>query len=315
MATDLTALQKILPSYLPVETTTAEQVVSHVFGTEGKLIRPALYFMSCRLLGYSGDQYLPMAAVSELVHTASLLHDDVVDSSTLRRNKPTPKSIWGDQASILVGDLIYARASEMMAATGELEIVKTFAEAIRKMSEGELLQLENAFNSRITMATYLRIIDHKTSTLIAASTKTAGILAGAPLETQDDLAAVGYDIGLAFQLIDDALDYLVSESQMGKPTLSDLKEGKVTYPVIRLLEVATPAEAEMLHQKLKSTQFTDDDVATIANLVERYDTIDQALQLAEQHTDKALTKIAQLPAGAARDDLERLARHLLMRDA
>ena len=131
---------------MPTQTDSAKRVLNHVLGTGGKRIRPALYFMSCRLLGYRGDHYFPIGAVTELVHTASLLHDDVVDNSTVRRNKPTANSVYGDETSVLVGDLIYSTASEIMAATGNMEIVKTFARAIRLMSDGELLQLENVFN-------------------------------------------------------------------------------------------------------------------------------------------------------------------------
>lgn len=311
---DLNGLHQRLPSYLPIETESSKNIVTHVFNTQGKLIRPALYFLSCRLLGYTGDQYFPMAAVSEFVHTASLLHDDVVDSSTLRRGKPTAKTVWGDQSSILVGDLIYARASEMMAATGNLAIVQTFAEAIRKMSEGELLQLENAYNSHIDCDTYLRIIGNKTSVLIAASCKTAGFLANADAKTCETLASLGQDIGLAFQLIDDALDYLVTEEQLGKPALSDLKEGKITYPIIKLLESCGGSQRQILHEKLQSGHLTDADIAEIAILVEERQTADAALELAEFHTDKALKSIATLPPGNARDDLENLARHLMMRE-
>lgn len=313
VADDLRELQNRMISYIPTETETAQAVLQHVFGSGGKRIRPALYFMCARLLGYKGDHLYQIGAVAEFVHTASLLHDDVVDNSTLRRNKPTANSIWGDEAAVLVGDLIYSTASEMMAATGNMEIVKTFARAIRLMSDGELLQLESLYKPSLSTETYLRILECKTAILIEAACKSAGLLAGAPDHVTAELARFGHGVGMAFQLIDDALDYVGSVDLIGKATLSDLKEGKVTLPVILLRNHATSSELMRLQTIISSGTIDDDMVREVARLVDRYETAILTVDHAHTYTRSAMSALRTLPAGAERDVLENLANKLLFR--
>lgn len=310
---DLSLLNEKLLEFIPANAATTKEVLKHVFDAGGKRIRPALYFFACRLFNYRGDQFLPIAAVCEYVHTASLLHDDVVDDSSLRRGKPTANSIWGDQASVLVGDLIYARASELMAQTGSLEIVETFAVAIRHMSEGELFQLEQVFNLATTEETYFRILKFKTAVLIAASCKAAGILAGATLTEVKALEEFGAAVGMAFQLVDDALDYLGSREIFGKPTNSDLLEGKVTLPIILLKERATGLELESLKEILSKPKVTPHDIHIICDLVNKYDTAQATIDRANQFNDKALNALKVFPDSAARKDLETLAKRLVWR--
>ena len=180
---DLERLQSKIGALIPTESQSAIDIVAYTLGNVGKRIRPALYYLCSKLLGYQGPYLDEIAAVGELVHTASLLHDDVVDSSTLRRGLTTANTTWGDQSAVLVGDLIYSRASELMASAGNMEIVATFAKAIRLMSEGELLQLENAYNIAMPKQAYFRIVECKTATLIAAVCRSAGLLAQAPPAT------------------------------------------------------------------------------------------------------------------------------------
>jgi octaprenyl-diphosphate synthase len=312
VAADLRELGERLAAYVPAETASARAVLDHVLSGGGKRIRPALFFMCSRVLGYRGEHYFPIAAVTELVHTASLLHDDVVDDSTLRRNKPTANSVFGDETSVLVGDLIYSTASEMMAATGNMEIVRTFARAIRLMSDGELLQLENVFNARIGEATYLRILECKTAVLIEACCKSAGLLAGASQARLDQLIRFGYGVGMAFQLIDDALDYTGAAAIVGKATLSDLPEGKVTLPIILLNGLATDAELAHVAEVL-SRPVDLDDAREIARLVDKYDTASLTVDRAHAFTLSAMEALRALPAGADRDVLENLANKLLFR--
>lgn len=310
---DLLALNKRLVGYLPTETASARTVLQHVFGSGGKRIRPALYFMSCRMVGYQGDHYFPIGAVTEFVHTASLLHDDVVDNSTLRRNKPTANSIFGDETSVLVGDLIYSTASEMMAATGNMEIVKTFARAIRLMSDGELLQLENLYNPDIEAATYLRILQCKTAILIEASCKSAGLLAGLSEDRCDALASFGHGVGMAFQLIDDALDYTGSSALIGKETLQDLAEGKVTMPVILLLEMLPAAERQRLSRLMSAETINAAGIQEVARLVDLHDTAAMTVEKAHTYTHEAMAALASFPPSPDRDVLENLANRLLFR--
>ena len=313
VAADLEDLNRNISGFLPSESVTSRQVIDHGVASGGKRIRPALYFFVCRMLGYRGEHLIPIAAVTEFVHAASLLHDDVVDNSTLRRNKPTPNSIWGDQAAVLSGDLVYARASEMMADTGSLEIVKLFARAIRLMSEGELLQLENVFNPRVSPETYLRILNCKTAVLIAAACRSAGVLGGATVEQREALARFGELTGVAFQLIDDALDYLSSSARFGKPTLADLKEGKVTMPVILLRDLATGAEQTRISETLARETLEDADIEWIARLVEKHGTALRTIEIATEYTLEAVRCLSVFPESSERADLETLAMKLVRR--
>jgi len=310
---DLDALGQHLIDLIPAETKSAKDIISHVFAAGGKRIRPAFFFFSCRLTGYRGDHFFPIAAVCEYVHTASLLHDDVVDCSSLRRNKPTAHKIWGDESSVLVGDLIYSRASELMAQSGSLEIVKTFAEAIRLMSEGELYQLEAVFNVETPVEHYLRIINRKTAVLMAASCRAAGILAQVSQEQIEALSAFGESVGTAFQLVDDALDYLGSREVFGKPTLSDLREGKITMPVLLLRDLATAEELAILRAIVDCQVITTAQVETVAKIVEKYETAEATIELAKSYTDQALTALEAFAPSEPRDALANLANRLVWR--
>lgn len=307
-------LKKVITDFIPLESKASKDVAEHVFSNSGKLVRPALYFMTCKMLGYQGDQLYKMAAVAEYVHTASLLHDDVVDNSKLRRNKKTANSIWGDESAVLVGDLIYSRASEMMAETGYVEMVSNFSRAIRMMSEGELLQLENLFTLNITQEVYEKILHHKTGVLIGAACRAASILSGCTAEQKAVLNDFGVNVGVAFQLIDDALDYIASEETFGKPTLADLIEGKVTLPVILLKECATELELESIKKILCKDVISKEDALQVADLVKKYQTVEKTFQKAETITNDAL-KSLRTHFGVSYDckNLETLATTLLSR--
>jgi octaprenyl-diphosphate synthase len=310
---DIHQLNSNLSGYLPSESRTSKAIVDHVFASGGKRIRPALYFFVSRMLGYRGPHLYPIAAVAEFVHAASLLHDDVIDNSTLRRNKPTANSIWGDQAAVLTGDLIYARASEMMAETGSLEIVSEFARAIRLMSEGELIQLENVFNANVPVSVYLKILDCKTAVLIAAACRSAGVLGGADLKQRDALSKFGQRVGVAFQLIDDALDYLNSREKSGKPTLADLREGKVTMPVIMLRDLISSEERRRFEVALATEVVPGDEIEWIASLVERHGTAVKTIEMATRWTLEAVDCLSVFSDSVARRDLEALAMKLVRR--
>lgn len=310
---DLQTLDGHLVSLLPMTSATAREIAKHVFSAGGKRIRPALFFFSCRLTGYEGDHYYPIGSVCEYVHTASLLHDDVVDNSTMRRNKPTANSIWGDQAGVLVGDLIYARASELMAATGSLELVRTFSEAIRMMSEGEVFQLEQIFNPDITEEDYFRILRCKTAYLIAACSKAAGFLANSSAIECEALGRYGLAIGMAFQLIDDALDYDGNLAEMGKNNLSDLLEGKVTMPIIALRDRMTQDEKNWFKSAILNDDVDQEIINRVADMVQKYKTVETTIARARAFTEEAVEALQVFPPSAAREHLELIAKNLLSR--
>ncbi len=313
VSSELESLASLLIPFTFAETMTSREVVKHVLSGGGKKIRPALYFFAAKLVGYQGDHLQSMAAVCEFVHTASLLHDDVIDNSTLRRNKPTPNSIWGDEASVLTGDLIYARASEMMAETGSLEIVSMFAKAIRHMSEGELLQLEYLYRDDITEDVYFKIIEYKTAILLSAACKAPAILSGRSEQECLALASFGHAVGFSFQLLDDALDYAGTTSVFGKETLADLPEGKVTMPIMLLRNQASSSEWQEVTKIIRKSEITTRDMHRVLELVNHYDTAGQTLALAETYTNDALKALEMFPESAERTNLESLAKSLLLR--
>ncbi len=289
-------------------------MVSGLFTTPGKMIRPALYLLSCKLVNYDGPDKFPMAAVSEFVHTASLLHDDVIDNSTLRRNKPTVHSIWGDESAVLLGDLIYARASEMMAETKNLTIVSSFARAIRYMSESELLQLENVFNFNIDEDIYFKILFGKTAVLIGTACKCAGLLGTCSPEQIEGLEEFGLKIGIAFQLIDDALDFLGDDHMMGKKSCIDLQEGKVTLPLILLKNFLSQDERSELTALYAKGVFSRDEIARISYFVQKYKTAELTLERARDLTAIPLAMLKRcFPSSPDRSNLETLAKYLSFR--
>lgn len=302
-----------LKDLLEANTVSSRHIIDHVFSGGGKRIRPALYFFASRLVRYEGIHLMPIAAVCEYVHTASLLHDDVIDNSSLRRGKPTPNTIWGDESAVLVGDLIYSRASELMAETGSLEIVSMFARAIRLMSDGELLQLEHLYNPLMPENAYYKIIEHKTAVLLAAACRAPAVLGGAAKSACDALSTFGRCLGYAFQLLDDALDYSGTESMFGKKTLSDLPEGKVTLPVILLKSLATAEEWSFVEALIHSEEITPESMTKVLDLVNKYDTAGKTLEEASNWTDRALSALEHFPESEARREMETLARRLLMR--
>lgn len=309
----LTKLNQNLTSYLPTASKTSQQMINHLFGTEGKRIRPALFFLSARLFDYAGKHLYPIAAVCEFVHTASLLHDDVVDNSPLRRNKPTAHTLWGDESAILVGDLIYARASEMMAETECNEIVKGFAQSIRHMSEGELLQLEHIYNAKTTITDYLTICRCKTAALISMSCKAAGLLAGATPEHCRDIEEFGQAVGLAFQLVDDALDFIQQSADMGKPTLADIQDGKITLPILLLKECMTHSETAKLNSLIEASHIDQDALTWILESVSNYGTVQASLERAQEYSQQAIRSLRKLPNNQARHELEALVERLVWR--
>ena len=294
---DLSALEENLIGFLKTESVTATKVSSHIFAQGGKRVRPALYFMACRALNYQGPQYHPMAVVPEYIHAASLLHDDVLDDSTLRRGKPAARKIWGDESSVLTGDLIYARASELMAQTGCLKIVEGFAHTVRKMSEGELIQLENIFNTQLKKSTYLKIIEYKTAILLARSCEAAAFLAQRE-DLSPDFYAFGLNVGLAFQIIDDAIDFSQPGGTTGKKSFSDLNEGKFTLPLLVLRSRISPEEWDALTgvfiAEIKNVTLLQETAEKIIAKIFEYDCVAETFKEAQIFTDRALSALDRL---------------------
>jgi octaprenyl-diphosphate synthase len=301
----------------------------HVLGSGGKRIRPALVLLSAELCAYTGPRRIQIAAAVELLHTATLLHDDVVDLSPMRRGRGSANAIWGNRSAILAGDFLYARSSSMIVEDGNLEILSIFSDTIRQMSEGELLQLARSFDPSVTEAHYYRVIDRKSASLLAAACEAGAILGGVTRAERRRLAEFGREFGVAFQLRDDALDYEAGEAELGKRPHTDLREGKVTLPLLLTLKRCTPAERDEIAVVLKRTAQQSEvallgdeaqgagepvDLAPVARHVARYRGVEDTVRRAHEHVEKAAAAIDPFPAGPAKEALLAAAHFAVARD-
>ena len=327
-----TALARIEEPLELVERTMREQFGSasevvgalgeHVLSSGGKRIRPALLLVASDLCGYTGPRRIHIAAAVELLHTATLLHDDVVDLSELRRGRPSANALWGNRRAVLGGDFFYARSSSMIVEDGDLDILWIFANTIRRMAEGELLQLERSFDPSVTEAHYFSVIERKSAVLLSAATEAGAILGGVTRTERRELAEFGRELGLAFQLRDDALDYEDRESDLGKRPYDDLREGKVTLPLLLALKRCRPAERDAIASVLKTAARTDLaeggserlDLTPALNAVRRYRGVEDTVRRAQVHAARAADSIAPFPDGQPKRDLLAAAEFSVARD-
>jgi octaprenyl-diphosphate synthase len=291
-----------------------------VLSSGGKRLRPALLMLAAELCGYTGPRRVQIAAAVELLHTATLLHDDVVDMANLRRGQAAARALWGNRRAVLVGDFFYARASAMIVEDGDLEILFVFSNTIRRMAEGELLQLESSFDPDVTETHYYAVIDRKSAALLAAASEAGAILAGVTRGERRRLAEYGREIGLAFQLRDDALDYCAGESELGKQPWTDLREGKVTLPLLLALKRCGDGERAAVAALLKSAArrwssleaeggraadgvLDARELAPALEIVERYRGVEDTNRRAEEHVARASAAVAPFPDGPAKQAL------------
>jgi octaprenyl-diphosphate synthase len=294
----------------------------HVLGSGGKRVRPALTLLSAELCGYTGPRRIQVGAAVELLHTASLLHDDVVDLAEVRRGKPSASSVWGNRRAVLGGDFLYARASTMIVEDGSHEVLEVFADAICAMAEGELMQLERSFDASVTESHYFAVIERKSAMLLSCATETGSILAGVTRGERRRMRDFGHELGVAFQLRDDALDYEASEAELGKRPYADLREGKVTLPLLLALKHATPTERDAVTDLLKNASrdalaVVDEsttDLTPALEVIERYHGIADTVRRAEQHLARATEAIAPFPDVRAKQDLLAAAHFAVLRD-
>jgi len=327
----LGAVQRIEPGLDLVEQSMREQLGSaselmvsigeHVLRSGGKRIRPALLLLVAEMCGYTGPRCIQTGTAIELLHTATLLHDDVVDLSELRRGQPSANVIWGNRRAVLGGDFLYARASSMIVEDGDHDILWIFADCIRSMAEGELLQLERSFDTTVTEAHYFAVIERKSAVLLSVATEVGAILGGVTRGERRKLRDFGRELGLAFQLRDDALDYEQGEETLGKRRYTDLHEGKITLPLLLALKRCTPAEREAVGRVLKAAALgsgeiegAEVDLAPALDVVERYRGIADTIRRAEHHMTRACAAIAPFSGGRAKEDLISAARFAVGRD-
>ncbi len=284
----------------------------YIVSSGGKRLRPLFLLMCSDLVGYKGYKRVVLAAVIEALHTASLLHDDVVDEAELRRGKKPANKIWGNQTVILLGDYLYAKALHISVAQQSLHIMEALSRATFQMAEGEILQLMKAGDPTITFEDYIKIITGKTAGLITAACRIAGILANLSDEKLQALTDFGYYIGLAFQMVDDILDYVAEEKALGKTLGKDLMEGKITLPMIELLKRAD--EKEEIVNILKKNTLSENDIEKILNYLNKYNCISSSIQIAKKYVEKAKESLAIFPESPEREILFKMADYIIQRN-
>ena len=316
---DLAEVDRVIKERLDSPVALIRTIATYIISAGGKRLRPVLLTLFARALGYGqteqqraqGHHWL-MAAVVEFIHTATLLHDDIVDESTLRRGAPTANAQFGNAASVLVGDFLYSRSVQMMVEVEQLHILKTLADATNVIAEGEVLQLLNCNDPDVDEAAYLQVIRFKTAKLFEASARIGAVLAGATPELEDAAAAYGRHLGTAFQIIDDVLDYSGESETLGKNIGDDLREGKATLPLIRVMEVGSPEDREIVRQAILNGETEHFDL--IHQAIQRCDALGYARQLAEQEANRAHAALAQMPPSQYREALVYLSSYSVSRN-
>ena len=305
------AVDAVIRDRLNSEVVLIRTIGDYIIGAGGKRMRPAMLLMIAQALGYQGNHQHLMAAVVEFIHTATLLHDDVVDESDLRRGRSTANAVFGNAASVLVGDYLYSRAFEMMVDVDSMRIMQIMSGATTVIAEGEVLQLLNIHDPDVSEARYLQVVRFKTAKLFEAAAEAGAVLAGATPEQQSAAAAYGRHIGTAFQLVDDVLDYSGEAVALGKNVGDDLREGKPTLPLIRVLEVGTESQKALVRQAIEHGEA---DFDAVALAIQETDALEHARKCAMAEADLASQALEAFPASACKDSLLALCDFAVDRD-
>ena len=311
---DLYACNRAIVERMSSPVALIPQVAAHIVAAGGKRLRPLLTLASARMCGYQGGlRHVNLAASVEFIHTATLLHDDVVDESALRRGLASANAVFGNNASVLVGDFLFARAFEMMVSDGSLRVLDILSHAAATIAEGEVLQLVTQNDLSTTDQSYLDVIRGKTAALFAAACQIGAVVADRPTAEDAALAEYGMNLGIAFQLVDDALDYAADEAKLGKTVGDDFREGKITMPVLVAFAMADEGERSFWQRTIEDSEQTDDDLAHAMDLMARHGAIGATLDRAARSADEAKANLAIFPDSPIRNCLMRVADYTVSR--
>ena len=312
---DLNKVEKQFDIYLMSETPLINKVAKYVISSGGKRIRPSLVLLCAKLCGYTGEDHILLATVIEFIHTATLLHDDVVDSALLRRGQSSANIVFGSEASVLVGDYLFAKSFEILSKINNLKIISAYANATTLMAEGEVKELVKTADINTTEDEYLDIIIKKTAVLFACASQAGAIISGkdAESEYEEDLYDYGLNIGIAFQLMDDTLDYTSKNKEFGKFIGNDLKEGKITLPVIHTLERCTDLEKEDFKEIIFKKKITKNDLNNVLKLINKYNSIEYTIEKANQSIEKAKYNLRKFENSITKESLIELADYVVER--
>jgi len=293
--TDLDKVNQFIVDQLYSDVALVESIGHYIVDAGGKRLRPMLVLLTARACGVKSDQHINMAAVIEFIHTATLLHDDVVDMSTLRRGRPTVNAQWNNPSSVLVGDFIYSRAFQVLVKIGDMRIMEIMADTTNKIAEGEVLQLISKSNPNSTEELNMQVIQNKTAILFEAAAKSGAMLSGADQKSVSAMAEFGLQLGLAFQLIDDALDYIGDADELGKNVGDDLAEGKSTLPLIYTMAHGSSADRDLIQQSLRAESLTPQQLQEVIALVKNSGALEYTQELASTKTTAAVKALEALP--------------------
>ena len=300
--------------YLGSDIALIPKIGEHIILSGGKRLRPALLILTCGMLGGNGKTGTLLAAVIEFIHTATLLHDDVVDEADMRRGLATANTIWGNEASVLVGDFLFAMAFDLAVDQGSLATLKSLSTATRRLAEGEILELMKTADVTTTEEDYIRIIDGKTAILMATACETGAIIAEAEAELQENMKEFGHCLGIAFQMIDDILDYNSCEEDLGKTIGIDLEEGKVTLPLIHTLQHARPEEQERIKEIITADYVRRQDFDFVYELMKSYHSLEYTSRKAGSYLEKAHAILNKIPDSPEREALHFITDYVLSRN-
>ncbi len=298
---------------LSSEVSLIRKVGEYVLSSGGKRMRPMLVLLTSMLSGYKGDKHIGVASVVEFIHTATLLHDDVVDAAVVRRGAESANRVWGNEASVLVGDFLFAKSFSIMVRAGSLPILQALSDATTQMAEGEVLQLISTCDIDLSEEKYIKVVREKTAVLIAAACKCGGILGEVSPEQEQALHDFGLDLGIAFQFMDDALDYVADEAEFGKACGQDLEEGKMTLPLIETLRHCTPAERDMVAEIIEAEEVSSEALERVVDLINRYDGIEYTRARATALVERAKGYLQVFEPCEALDALETVADYVVSR--
>ncbi|GEN25378.1 octaprenyl diphosphate synthase [Halomonas cupida] len=306
VADDFAAVNRTILDQLASRIPLVETIGQYIIESGGKRLRPLLVLLAARALDYSGDRHITLATLIEFMHTSTLLHDDVVDESHMRRGKATANDAWGNAPSVLVGDFLYSRSFQMMVEIGSMRVMEILSAATCTIAEGEVQQLTNVGNPDTDEAAYFETIQGKTAMLFEAASHTGAILAEATPEQEQAMAAYGRYLGLAFQLVDDLLDYQGDAQAMGKNVGDDLAEGKPTLPLIQAMAVGTPEQAKLIRRAIRKGGL--DHLDEVLAIIDATGSLDYTREKAEEMSARALAELEHLPPSPYRDSMAELAR-------
>ncbi len=311
---DLRSVETSFQEYLSSRVPLIGKIGKHILDSGGKRIRPAILLLSSRLNGYQGQRAIRMASIVEFIHTATLLHDDVVDNADIRRGNPAANTLWGSEASVLVGDFLFSKSFFLMVDDGDIRILNILAEATTQLAEGEILELVKTADLGIMREEYMDLIISKTAVLISAASRIGAVLGDAPEEQERAMRDYGLQIGIAFQLVDDCLDYIATNESLGKTIGTDLREGKITLPLILALQEAEGNEKKRIGDIILSEEIGRGDFEEVLNFIDRYSGIEKTLALAREHVSRAKACLVSYSDSPEKEALYQLADYIVDRD-